>query len=174
MYRAWGVDALCFLSPGSFIARDIEAGAYSFVSTECRIGPRVRLGRYVMIGPRVLIVGQDHRFDCPGVPMTFSGRPDLKTTTLEDDSWVGAGSILMSGVTIGRGAIVAAGAVVTKDIPALEIWGGVPACLIRRRFGDPKDEARHAAMLDGRTVRGSFVHELGTPPQTPADLRIDQ
>lgn len=55
---------------------------------------------------------------------------------IKDDVWIGYGTIIMSGVTIGQGAIVAAGSVVTKDIPEYAIVGGVPAKIIRYRFDD--------------------------------------
>lgn len=54
-----------------------------------------------------------------------------------DDVWIGFGSIVMSGVSIGKGAIIAAGSVVTKDIPPYEIWGGAPAKHIKYRFAEP-------------------------------------
>ena len=66
---------------------------------------------------------------------------------MEDDVWIGAGSVLLSGVKIGRGAIVAAGSVVTKDVPACEIWGGNPAAKIRDRFPDETDKQKHLAFL---------------------------
>ncbi len=57
------------------------------------------------------------------------------------DVWVGHGAVILPGVSIGTGAIVAAGAVVTKDVGAYEIVGGVPAKVIRRRFPEPTAEA---------------------------------
>ncbi len=54
-----------------------------------------------------------------------------KPIVIEDEAWVGAGSIVLQGVTIGRGAIVATGAVVTKDVPSMTIAGGVPAKFLR-------------------------------------------
>ena len=56
-----------------------------------------------------------------------------KAITLEDDVWIGAEAVILKGVTIGRGAIVAAGSVVTKSVGAYEIWGGIPAKKIGMR-----------------------------------------
>ena len=53
----------------------------------------------------------------------------------------------MSGITIGKGSIVAAGSVVTKDIPACEIWGGIPAKKIRNRFKNEEDKLMHLHFL---------------------------
>ena len=61
--------------------------------------------------------------------------------------WVGTGAIVLQGVTIGDGAVVAAGAVVTKDIPPYEVWGGVPAKFIRKRSTDLQYEVQGAPLL---------------------------
>ena len=65
------------------------------------------------------------------------------------DVWIGANAIVFASVSIGDGAIVAAGAVVTKDIPAFEVHGGVPAKYLRKRFDSVADEKTHLAMLSG-------------------------
>jgi acetyltransferase-like isoleucine patch superfamily enzyme len=129
---------------------------FSFVGSGCLIGPKVHLGPYVMIGPRVVIVGGDHLYNRPGTPIIFSGRPEIGATLVEADAWVGCGATLMAGVRIGRGAIVAAGAVVTKDVPAYEIYGGVPAHKIGDRFPDPCDREAHDRMLALPPRRGEF------------------
>jgi acetyltransferase-like isoleucine patch superfamily enzyme len=68
----------------------------------------------------------------------------------------------MQGVRVGRGAIVAAGAVVVRDVPAYEIHGGIPARKISERFPDPADRAKHDAMLDGPLYRGELARpQLG-------------
>ena len=69
-------------------------------------------------------------------------------TFVEDDVWIGAAAIIMSGVKIGKGSIVAAGSVVTKDIPPCEIWGGNPARFIRNRFSDESNTREHLAFLE--------------------------
>ena len=138
------------------VSPDLIAGAHSFVNEGCRIWPNVELGRYVMLGPNVAIVGGDHLFDKPGVPMVFSGRAELKKTTIEEDAWLGYGVTVITGVRIGRGAIVAACAVVTKDVPPYEIWGGIPARKIGERFSSSKDRAKHDEMLAGPLYEGEF------------------
>jgi acetyltransferase-like isoleucine patch superfamily enzyme len=113
-----------------------------------------------MIGPRVSIVGADHIYDKPGIPIIFSGRPELNPTIIEQDVWIGCGAILIAGVRIGRGAIVAAGAVVTKNIPAYEIHGGVPAKRIADRFANERDRAIHDRMLSQPPKQGEYCREL--------------
>lgn len=138
------------------ISPDLRAGEYSFVNHGCVIGPKVVLGRYSMLAPQVGIVGADHRYREPGVPMIFAGRPELPETVIEDDVWIGFGAIVLAGVRIGRGAIVAAGAVVTRDVPPYEIHGGIPARKIGERFTSDAERQRHDLMLAGETVHGPF------------------
>lgn len=144
------------------LSRDLVAHEYSFCGPQCLVGPKVELGAYVMLGPRVMIVGDDHVFDKPGVPTIFSGRPVKRETKIERDAWLGAGSIVMAGVTVGRGAIVAAGSIVTKDVPAYEIHAGVPAKKIKDRFESEEDRVTHNAMLDNEPFMGEFCKPLET------------
>ena len=149
-----------YAAAGCFISRDLVAHEYSFINMGCMVGPKVELGPYVMLGPRVSIVGGDHLYDQAGTPTIFSGRPELKPTIIEADAWIGFGAILIAGVRVGRGAIVAAGAVVTKDIPPYEIHGGVPARKIGDRFANPDDRARHDEMLARPPQMGQFCPQM--------------
>jgi acetyltransferase-like isoleucine patch superfamily enzyme len=150
-----------YMSGAGRIAKDFQAGAYSFIGWDCYIGPRVSLGPYAMFGPRVAVVGGDHRYDVPGIPMFFAGRAEVKPTVVEADAWVGYGAVLMAGVRVGRGAIVAAGSVVTRDVPPFEIHAGVPARKIGDRFPDPLDRERHEAMLAQPSREGSYPPPMG-------------
>lgn len=150
-----------FIAGGGRISKDFVAGEYGFIADGFRICPRVKVGPYVMFGPNVTITGSDHRFDIPGTPMIFSGRPELKETIIEADVWVGHGSIVMSGIKIGRGSVIAANSVVTKDIPPYEVHGGVPAKKIKDRFESLEDIKVHDAMLETPPVRGVFCSGLG-------------
>jgi maltose O-acetyltransferase len=91
------------------------------------------VGDYVMIAPNVVILDRQHEFDRTDVPMVMQGTTIYPETIIEDDVWIGQNSILLPGLRIGKGAIVAAAAVVTKDVPAYAIVGGVPAKIIGRR-----------------------------------------
>lgn len=155
-YGLRSVHKSFYMLPGSTISKDLIAHEYSFIAQGAVIGPRVEIGAYVMFGPRVMIVGGDHVFDKPGVPIIFSGRPELPKTTIHADAWLGAGVTLIAGVTIGRGAIVAAGSVVTKDVPPYEIHGGVPAKKIRDRFASQEEIDIHEAMLNKPPTRGEY------------------
>lgn len=155
-YRLKHVHPTFYIGGPAHISPDLRADAYSFVAVGARIGPKVSLGKYVMVGPHVAIVGGDHQFDKPGVPIIFSGRPELKPTIIEDDAWLGYNATIIAGVRIGRGAIVAAGAVVTKDVPPYEIYGGVPARKIGERFSNPEDREKHDRMLTEPAKTGDY------------------
>jgi acetyltransferase-like isoleucine patch superfamily enzyme len=98
------------------------------------------IGRNVRIAHRVSLVSVDHGFDtsAPGVD-GFT----LSAITIEDDVWIGCNAVILRGLRIGRGAIVAAGAVVTKDVPAMTIVAGVPARVIRRIDGSADAGTAH-------------------------------
>ena len=95
----------------------------------------VEIGDFVLMGPGVKIITSNHQIDHISGPIT--DQPcQLKEVKIEEDVWLGAGAIVLPGVTIGRGGVVAAGSVVTEDIPPFSIVGGAPAREIRKRRGD--------------------------------------
>ena len=129
------------------------AGDYVYVGLHSQLSPRVHIGSYSSLSARVAIVGSDHQFDTPGVPIVFAGRPPSSVTTIGQDVLIGHGAILLRGITIGNGAIVGAGAVVTKDVPPYAVVAGVPAKVLRYRF-DEGGRAIHDAMLARPATRG--------------------
>jgi acetyltransferase-like isoleucine patch superfamily enzyme len=92
----------------------------------------VFIGKRTLIGYRTQILSSNHSIPPIGEPFPISGDKFGKVT-IEEDVWIGANCIITSGVTIGKGAVVAAGSVVTKDVLANSIVGGVPAKLIKMR-----------------------------------------
>ncbi len=121
-----------WLNIGSDSAR-MTIGAFSFIGcgTEVEVSQEVRIGRGALIAPGVFIT--DHNHD------TTLGRPMFEQPCIAarviigDDVWIGANAVVLPGVTIGDGAVVAAGAVVSRDVAARSIVGGVPAKLLRSR-----------------------------------------
>jgi maltose O-acetyltransferase len=99
----------------------------------CRVGGPLTLGDDVMMAPDVVILTQNHRFDDPTVPMLDQGYGPAREVVIEDDVWIGTNAIILPGVRLGKGSIVAAGAVVTKDVPPYAIVGGNPARLLKSR-----------------------------------------
>jgi acetyltransferase-like isoleucine patch superfamily enzyme len=122
------------------------AGDHVYIGPYSEIAPHVHIGNYTSLSSYVVITGADHRFDIPGVPVRFSGRPPSRVTEIGHDVLIGHGATIMRGVKIGNGAIVGAGAVVTKDVPPYAIVGGVPAKMVRYRF-DADGIAKHEQML---------------------------
>lgn len=156
VYGLRHVDPTFYMSGRSRISTDFRAGKHSFVGEGCSIGPKVSIGTYTMIAPRVAFIGDDHRIDLPGVPAIFSGRPMLRPTIVADDVWIGHSAIILSGVNIGRGAVIAAGAVVTKEVPDFEIHGGVPASKIGIRFPEENKRHEHIKMLEEGQYVGMY------------------
>lgn len=124
---------------------DVGKGTYGGlrVINYCNHDVRLKIGSYCSIGGDVtFLLGGEHNID------TFSTYPfkakiinqgvkeagSKGDIIIEDDVWIGHGSIILSGVKIGQGAVIAAGSVVNKNIPAYAIVGGVPAKIIKYRF----------------------------------------
>ncbi|AOS44992.1 Streptogramin A acetyltransferase [Lacunisphaera limnophila] len=135
------------IGPRVYVAPDsVRLGDYCFVGHGGYLAGAIEIGHFVMLAGQVAIVGGDHRIDRPTVPMIFSGREAPRRTIIEDDVWIGHGATVMSGIRIGEGSVIAAGAVVTKDVAPYSIMAGVPARFIRARF-DPAAQTQHADRL---------------------------
>ena len=118
---------------------DVTMGYGSYVAAHSRI-VGVDVGRYCSIGCYVKIGLAQHHINTVSTHPLLEG-PTLKNTrtVIGNDVWIGAGAILLGkngGLEIGDGAIVGAGAVVTKDVPPYAIVGGNPARIIRYRFDE--------------------------------------
>ncbi len=120
--------------------RLIEIGDYSGIGVDCHVPADIRIGKDVMMGPDVLIIGQhqSHRFDDLSMPMRLQGREDVAPVVIEDDVWLGARVIVLPGIRIGHGSVIGAGAIVTRDVPPFAVCAGNPARIVRFRK-DPED-----------------------------------
>ena len=94
------------------------------------IGP-VTIGSHVNLAQGITITALNHNFDDSEKRIDQQGI-STKEVVLEDDIWVGANAVILPGVTIGKHAVVAAGAIVTKDVPPHSLVAGVPAKVIRQ------------------------------------------
>lgn len=132
--------------------RKMSIGSYVFINHHtCFSTPEgMKIGDFVMIGPYCLFASVHHEFDDHKRPMIFQ-KPRILPIVIEDDVWIGAKATVLGGVRIGRGAIVAAGAVVTKDVEAYSIVGGVPAKHIKYRFD--KKTIRDASKLSFKNLK---------------------
>lgn len=93
------------------------------------------IGSKVSVGPHCCFSSYNHRFDDATTPIASQGLTSRGDTVVEDDAWLGAGVTVLDGVRIGRGAVVGAGSVVTRDLPAYSICVGAPARVVRWREG---------------------------------------
>jgi acetyltransferase-like isoleucine patch superfamily enzyme len=124
--------------------RHIRIGKGVFINHACSfldLGG-ITIEDNVLIGPRVNITSENH-------PLDPSNRKslDLKSVVIKRNAWIGAGASILPGVTVGENAIVAAGAVVNKDVPANTIVGGVPAKIIKTIDVDAGDVAKQSNNL---------------------------
>ena len=124
----------------------LVVGAGSAIGALAWIGAsgHVTIGCDVLIGPRVTIVPENHRFENLHKTIKSQG-VERARVFIEDNCWIGAGATILAGVRIGRGSVVAAGAVVARSFPPNSIVGGVPARLIKQRNAPPAQRTVHAA-----------------------------
>jgi acetyltransferase-like isoleucine patch superfamily enzyme len=111
-----------------------EIGDNTWIGQQCffHSAGGLRIGQRVGIGPGVRILTSSHKEEGREVPVLFSELA-FAPVTIEDDCDLGIGSIVLPGVTVGRGAIVGAGAVVARDVPPYAVVAGVPAKVLRMR-----------------------------------------
>lgn len=121
---------------GAFLAsgKGIEIGNNSGIGLDCRVTGPLTIGDDVMMAPGVMIFTQNHETSDLSVPMWLQTAPKYKVT-IGNDVWIGANALIMPGLNIGNGCIIAAGAVVTHDVPDMAIVGGNPAKIIKYRDG---------------------------------------
>ena len=101
-------------------------------------GPQsgISIGNYVLIGPNVVLRSSDHDFSDPDKPIRLQGHIH-GTIVIEDDVWLGANVVVTKNVRIGKGSVIGAGSVVTKDIPPYSVAVGTPARVISSRRKNP-------------------------------------
>jgi acetyltransferase-like isoleucine patch superfamily enzyme len=115
-------------------ASHTSIGNNTLVTNRCILDSRggLTIGDDVLVGYESIIITSSHRFEDPNTPIRLQGAKTAPVV-IGNDVWLGTRVLVMPGVTIGNGAVVAAGAVVTKDVPPYAIVGGVPARIIGHR-----------------------------------------
>jgi len=114
------------------ISPHMEIGDFSELGTRCMIQSHTKIGNNVIMGPDVKIYSRNHRFSSLEKPVQFQGKIQ-EYTSIGDDVWIGANSIILPGVVVGDHVIVGAGSIVTKDVPPYAVIGGNPAEIIKMR-----------------------------------------
>ena len=127
-------------------------GDHVGIGANCEFGSDIRIGSHILISSHCAFVSRDaHTSNVPGVTMYESPRGDKYRIVIEDDVWIGFNTIVLSGVTIGRGSIIGAGSVVINDVPPYSISFGWPARVFMSRF-TPEQIAEHERILSARGV----------------------
>jgi len=116
------------IGEGLTMGDNSNIGPYNYIGCSGKI----TIGNNVMLAPRVSIYAENHVFDHPDILIRDQG-VEKKEVIIEDDCWIAANSILLAGVTIGKGSVVAAGSVVTENVPPYSVVAGVPAKWIKSR-----------------------------------------
>ena len=122
----------CFYRPFGRNPGVMIIGDNTIINRRCSIDGRggFTIGHNVSLSPEVMLITASHLKDDPKFVV------DYKSITIEDYAWVGSRATIMPGVTIGKGAVVAVGAVVTKDVPPFTVVAGIPAKQIASREQD--------------------------------------
>ena len=126
-------DKLINIDKNANISPNIEIGRNSGIGINAKITSSTIIGDNVMMGPNVSIFTTNHKFARTDIPMVMQGEDEVKSVTIQNDVWIGANVIILPGVTIGEGAIIGAGSVVTKDVEEYTIVAGNPAKVIKKR-----------------------------------------
>lgn len=115
----------------------IIIGAGTWIGQQCFLhgAGGITMGKNIGVGPGVKIITSAHAEEGRNKPILHS-RIDLAPVVVEDDVDIGIGAIILMGVSIGRGAQIGAGALVTRDVPAYAVYAGVPAKKLRMRPAD--------------------------------------
>ena len=119
---------------GAKFSRRIEIGDNSGIGINARINGKVIIGNNVMMGPNCVIYTVNHCHDRTDIPMILQGNEIERLVIIGSDVWIGANVIILPGVKIGNGVIIAAGSVVTKSVDDYKVIAGNPAIIIRNRF----------------------------------------
>lgn len=113
--------------------KQCSIGRGSSIGVKCELYGPVEIGNDVMMGPEVVVYTSGHEHSRKDIPMIQQGSTYDKKVVIKDDCWIGRRVIIMPGVTIEKGCIIGAGAVVTRNTEPYGIYGGVPAKRIKDR-----------------------------------------
>lgn len=109
---------------------DITIGDHTRIGIHCTVIGPVCIGNHVNLAQGITVTALNHNFEDSAQRIDQQG-VSTKQVVIEDDVWIGANAVILPGVTVGRHAVVAAGAVVTSDVPDYSVVGGVPAKIIK-------------------------------------------
>lgn len=121
------------IEKNAYFASSIKIGDNSGIGRNAILSGKVIIGNNVMMGPECHIYTINHKTDRVDIPMCIQGNEPEKMVIISDDVWIGDRVTILPGVFIGKGSIIAAGSVVTKNVEEYSVVGGVPAKVIKYR-----------------------------------------
>lgn len=121
----------------------VSLGDYSGIGVNAKIYGTCTIGSHVMMGEDCTVITRNHCHDRTDIPMMEQGFEEEQPVYIGNDVWIGDRVTILAGVHVGNGAVIAAGAVVTKDVPPYAVVGGVPARVLRFR-GEQNEETEVA------------------------------
>ena len=129
-------DVTIWVAQEEGAAPRLSIGDRAFIGQNTYLGvfQPISIGAGSLIGAYSYLISANHNFARRDVPIRdqgFSGAPIV----IDEDVWLGTHVVVLPGVRIGRGAIIAAGSVVNRDVPPFQIWGGAPARFLKERPG---------------------------------------
>lgn len=128
-----GIGQKSNIEKGAYVTELTKIGDRSGVGKNAVLQGKVTIGDDVMMGPECIIYTRNHRFSELDKPMNRQGYTDIEEVIIGNNVWIGGRVIILPGVKVGEGAIIGAGAVVTKDVPPFAVVGGNPAKIIKYR-----------------------------------------
>lgn len=126
------IDKHSYIGSGSII-EDCDIGSFCSISWDCQIGLRSHSTSHISTSPIFLEASNGTRAKWIQENIAL---PQTKRTTIGSDVWIGSKATILAGISIGHGAVIGTGSIVTKDIPPYSIAAGNPARIIRKRFED--------------------------------------
>lgn len=170
----------CYLAAGSYLTGEIRAGRDCTVNAFTVVRGQVELGDGVRIGAHTSILAFNHTMSDPDVEV-FRQPTTSRGVSIGDDVWIGSHVVVVDGVTVGSKAMLAAGAVVTKDVPGGAVVGGNPARVLRWRVPPPgaasgSDDlgSRVVAWADRAREQIPDVLARSWAPELPGGQFLDQ
>ena len=121
------------IESGAAFTSLVEIGNNSGIGINARLFGKVIIGNDVLMGPDVIILTSSHQYLHADILIREQGRTKMCPVIIGNDVWIGARVIIMPGITIGNGAVIGAGAVVTKDVAPYTVVAGIPAKVIKQR-----------------------------------------